>query len=122
MPNQWILAITAILSTLLLGGWYLNSSGYSADLLTGVVSVAVFSAAMFGLFRFLVGIVSAIKNPPPPHIKGNWDNNPDGSVGYGDWDSGWSDAASHSSGDFGMSDSGSACDGGGFDGGGCHGE
>jgi hypothetical protein len=120
MPDQWILAITLILSTSLLSGWYLSVSGYSANLFTGVVSVAVFGATMFGLFRLLVGVVTAIKNPTAPRIEG-WDNNPNASNEYPDWASGLSDTGSHSSGDFGMGDSGGACDGG-SDGGGCHGE
>jgi hypothetical protein len=122
MPNQWILAITLILSTLLLSGWYLNISGHSANVFTGVVSAIVFSTTMFGLFRLLVGLVTAIKNPTPPRIQGSWDNNPNASNGYGNWDGGLSDTGSHGSSDFGMSDGNSACDVGGPDGGGCHGE
>jgi hypothetical protein len=96
----------------------------NTNLFTVVPSVLLCATAVFGLIRFLIGIVNTIKNPAPPRIKVSLSDSGYSANGYTGADSGWewSDSANHSSGDHVMSNAGNDCDSGGWDSGGCHSE
>jgi hypothetical protein len=118
-------ASAAILSALILSGCYIGSSENNINPFTGALLAAICTVAVFGVIRFLVGIVDFIKNPSFPRIRGGWGGSGCGTAGCGGWGSGWGNSGGHSPGDSVSSDGGSGCgsgcSGGGCGGGGCGG-
>jgi hypothetical protein len=115
--QKTVISSIAIFIALALNGCYMGNSENKIDPFVGILLAVTFVATVFGLIRFLVGIVNFIKDPSRPQSRGVWDDFGSGTSGFVDW--GWGDSSSHSSGDSGGGD----CDGGGDGGcgGGCGG-
>jgi hypothetical protein len=116
--QKTVISNIAIFIALALSGCYMSDSEKNINPFMGILLAVTCVATVFGLIRFLVGIINLIKDPSRPQSRGVWDDSGSGSSGCGGW--GWGDSSSHSSGDSGSGDGdGGGC--GGCGGGGCGG-
>ncbi|HEY9825349.1 MAG TPA: hypothetical protein V6D19_07870 [Stenomitos sp.] len=115
-------AVIAILCPLILSGCYISGPEANVDFPAVIILSIICVAAVFGIIRFLIGIINFRKNPPPPRSRGNWDDSNCGTTDCQGWDIEQDNSDSHSSSDFSSCNSDSGCRGSGCGGcGGCGG-